>query len=379
MNKNLQQLQEFLDQHEIPKSKKRPKTFLGIARQPHYENVLSNMYAFFFDENEVHGFGDLFTLSLMQIVEQDIENNKRFQDNPKELTLFNNFSTSTEVSIGGKLIDLLLDNGEQAIIVENKIYHHLNNPLDIYWRILNYHNKNKIGIILSLNRIEHIEHEHFINITHLELMKSVMNNLGNYIMGGSSKYLIFIKDLNQNIINLSTRIMKSSDISFYFKNQNEIDELIKFKESYKKHIISQIGLAGKKMQGVALKMFKRGSNSRDSYCYYINEKEKNLMYTIIYKEMWNRSPQLLIVVELMHNAVKNLDSYRNIEWTDEDLELIGDGFDPVKVHFTHFAKVFFEPNEAEVLDLSDYILAKIKSSGLGSVFSKLETHLLSIK
>ena len=50
----LSTLQEFLYQEKIPKIKKRPKTFLGIAKQPHYENVLSNIYAFFFDIKEEH-------------------------------------------------------------------------------------------------------------------------------------------------------------------------------------------------------------------------------------------------------------------------------------------------------------------------------------
>ena len=46
---DLNKLQHFINQNDIPIIKGKPKTFLGIAKQPHYENVLSNIYAFYFD------------------------------------------------------------------------------------------------------------------------------------------------------------------------------------------------------------------------------------------------------------------------------------------------------------------------------------------
>ena len=69
---DLLQLQSFLNQNEIPIIKSKPKTFLGIAKQPHYENVLSNIYAFYFDVNEVHQFKDLFIKSLLELINRSI-------------------------------------------------------------------------------------------------------------------------------------------------------------------------------------------------------------------------------------------------------------------------------------------------------------------
>ena len=48
------QLKIFLESHTIPSVKQQPKTFLEIAWQPHYENVISNIYAFYFDPHEEH-------------------------------------------------------------------------------------------------------------------------------------------------------------------------------------------------------------------------------------------------------------------------------------------------------------------------------------
>ena len=50
----IEKLQEFLNKSSIPISQKAPKTFLEIARQPHYENVISNIYGFFFDVNDLY-------------------------------------------------------------------------------------------------------------------------------------------------------------------------------------------------------------------------------------------------------------------------------------------------------------------------------------
>ena len=47
-------INDFLQSVTIPKAKRKPKTFLGIAKQPHYEVVLSNLYAFYFRPHEVH-------------------------------------------------------------------------------------------------------------------------------------------------------------------------------------------------------------------------------------------------------------------------------------------------------------------------------------
>ena len=44
----------------------RVKTFFDVTGFPHYENVISNILAFFFDTNEEHGFKDLWLKSLFE-------------------------------------------------------------------------------------------------------------------------------------------------------------------------------------------------------------------------------------------------------------------------------------------------------------------------
>jgi len=124
---NIQVLEDFLDHNVIPKIKRRPKTFLGIAKQPHYENVMSNIYAFYFKVEEVHGMHDLFITSLLEII------NESKLGSIKKVNEISDFEVETEVSTkkGGR-IDLLLSSQNHAIIIENKVLHNLKNDLEDY-------------------------------------------------------------------------------------------------------------------------------------------------------------------------------------------------------------------------------------------------------
>jgi len=64
---DIKELETFLRTVKIPKIEKRAITFLGISKQPHYENVWSNIYAFLFNPNAEHGFDNLFLKSLNQL------------------------------------------------------------------------------------------------------------------------------------------------------------------------------------------------------------------------------------------------------------------------------------------------------------------------
>ena len=139
---DLNKLQYFLTRNDIPIIKGKPKTFLGIAKQPHYENVLSNIYAFYFDVHEVHKLKDLFVTSIMELI-----NASSLAKENKVFDTFLNYEVLTEYGTKNqKRIDILLQNNEQAIIIENKVYHFLNNYIDEYYNEINA--ATKVGIIL---------------------------------------------------------------------------------------------------------------------------------------------------------------------------------------------------------------------------------------
>ena len=146
-NIDLKALQTFLNQNKIPVVKGKPKTFLGIAKQPHYENVLSNLYAFYFDVNEVHKLKDLFIKSLLELI-----NTSSLAKDNIVFETFLNFDITTEYTTKNqKRIDILLQNNDQAIIIENKVYHIINNELNEYYNEIKA--ATTVGIVLSLSPI----------------------------------------------------------------------------------------------------------------------------------------------------------------------------------------------------------------------------------
>jgi hypothetical protein len=360
-------LQEFLNQNTIPKIKGRPKTFLGIAKQPHYENVLSNIYAFYFNVNEVHKLKDLFIKSLLELINSE---EKKLEN--KDFNFFKDFDITTEyVTENQKRIDILLQNDEQVIIIENKVYHHLNNDLSGYYNEIDA--PNKIGIILSLKPISNINHSHYINITHLELLKKVMNNLGNYVLGSSDKYLMFLKDFYQNTINLSLSFMEKENISFYYKNQQKINELVSFKFKLREHIQSEIKNAGERLEDVKVNTPRSKSYNANRLVYFTSLKNENLMLTVVYEELMKENPKFYITIEMWGELLKKRAIYNSIKNTDKDYnEYFCKNFETTEKHWAHFYIREYTPTETEITNLSDFILNKIKTDSFSSILKEIE-------
>jgi hypothetical protein len=366
MNSNLEQLQTFLNQSEIPKIKGKPKTFLGIAKQPHYENVLSNIYAFYFNVNEVHKFEDLFVCSLLALINKDA----------KHIDTFFDFDVFTEYGVSDqKRIDLLLQNKEQAIIIENKVYHHLNNDLELYYNDVEA--TSKIGIVLSLHPISNIKHPHFINITHLQLLNRVMQNLESYLQKANDKYLVFLRDFYQNTINLSHAFMEKDDISFYYKNQPEINQLVQFKFKLREHIISEVVKVGETLDNINKYEPRINSTNNKRLVYYVSPKHKNLMITVVYEELLKPIRKMHIAIEMQGVPLKERVIFNELDTlTKEEKEIaFSDNFRTTDYNWTHFSVAHYYPSDDEITNLSEFIIDKLINHHFLSIFRKLETFL----
>lgn len=64
---DLNEIQAFLSKGII-KVKDKETTLFDIAGFPHYENVVSNIYAYFLDPNQPHGLGTLFIDALSKLI-----------------------------------------------------------------------------------------------------------------------------------------------------------------------------------------------------------------------------------------------------------------------------------------------------------------------
>ena len=83
-------IQEF---SKLPKAKTKMPTYLEISGQPHFENVCSNILAFYFNTNECHGLKDLVLRSFLESLDEKIE----FEDN-FETFYFNRSATTSNIA-----------------------------------------------------------------------------------------------------------------------------------------------------------------------------------------------------------------------------------------------------------------------------------------
>ena len=365
---NFEYLELFLNNNIIPKIKKKPKTFLGIARQPHYENVMSNIYAFYFSISEVHGMHDLFITSLLELI------NESKLGKEKKVNEISDFEVETEVTTrkNGR-IDILLSTPDYAIIIENKVYHTLNNDLEDYWlstKITDNLLENKIGIVLSLNKINVI-HPHFINITHLEFQKKIIQNLGNFLMEAKDKYVVFLKDFYQNTLNMSKSEMDSKELKFYYDNQAKILEIKNFHFAVREHIYNQVEIACELIDE-ELKLVNSKGEGNKRLRFYLSPKNKNLMITVFFEQLLTVEKRLVLIVELKNELLGNKEYYRQIHFTElETMVLKPDFYTDKKTNWCHFAAKPFVLGEDQVVNLSQFIVEKLEESGLLSIYRKL--------
>lgn len=95
---------------------------MEVAGYPHYENVCSNLLAFYLDPNAEHEMGTLVLESLLDLAPD--------QTQPVELnqiTIEREYSTAKN-----QRIDLVLEGSSHVISIENKVYHWLANDLAHY-------------------------------------------------------------------------------------------------------------------------------------------------------------------------------------------------------------------------------------------------------
>lgn len=372
---NFNQLQTFLNESTIPEIRNKPKTFLGIARQPHYENVISNIYAFYFDTNEEHGLSDLFIQSLLKCIKS------KKTGNQKSLEDFVDFDIETEYGTDGNgRIDLLLSNEDSAIIIENKIYHYLNNDLEDYWSSVvkeGFDSTSSIGLVMSLKKMSPIQHPQFVNITHKQFMSTVMENLGNYFMQADEKYITFLKDLYQNILNMSSKHIDKESFDFYYHYQREIKKLIPIQDKVQTHVMRQLDLVPKEIEGLENRKIRKGSKTYRNYRFYYSKKIKSLKLTVSFRELLNVDKQLTLKIVAEKISPELIEKIKNFTAAEKYTALINNQSvsRKDKIIITAFN---YSPSNDEIYGLKEFVIMKLKEVGFLSLFKDLE-ELLSQK
>ncbi len=327
-------LRRFLNDNKdkIPQPTKGVKTLFDVMKQPHLENVWSNIYAFFFNPKEDHGFGNLFLRTLVELIKE-----KQYGRDFSEM-IDEYIDVKTEDSTeDSKRLDIALQSDNYAILIENKVYADLYNNLGVYWRNYPQYENHKQGVVLSLypktisleGRGKELDHdpEKWINITHLELMNRVSRNLHYCLLNGSDKYLSFLKEFYLNIKNITTA-MDNENMQFYIDNTAQLKEI-------NRHLSGIKDLVSKQIKSEVLKHKGFTSKSEKGHCwgFYFRKKKdnNNIMIAVICKGLFplpvdstNDSDSIFVAVEVQRELSKMVrDNFDNIGFTSDEKNFIG--------------------------------------------------------
>ena len=205
---------------ELPETK-RGRTFMEVSGNPHYENVASNILAFYFDPAAEHGLKDLLISAFLHMAGEE--------DVPQVCDVVVNRELST---YEGKRIDLTIDSEAFTIGIENKINHWLANDLEKYAEVIDGLGRKKdivIKAVLGLRPILNKEKLKggFISYTYDGLWKQVRQMLGHYISKADPKWVTYLIDFMETITNLAGQNMEINKTDrFFIEHNDRIEQML---------------------------------------------------------------------------------------------------------------------------------------------------------
>ena len=197
--------------------------FFAVSGYPHYENVASNILQFFFDSRASHGMKDLWLSALLECYKEKKEINI---DDTEVISIEREYPCEEQ-----KRIDLLIETTQHIIVIENKIYATLDNPLELYHRAVEKMSEQKSLVEIVLSMREEQDQKGFINIRYDDFLDRVQTKVGYYLAKVDYKWIIFMNEFIQNLRRISSYMNNNSRInrewqSFLESNDESVGKLI---------------------------------------------------------------------------------------------------------------------------------------------------------
>ena len=229
----VQAAKDLLDafRRQVPPSPRRRPTFMEITRYPHYENVCSNILAFFFDPGEVHELGTLFLDALARVgCIKDLER-----------PIWVNVEVDREKYTDAGRIDILIQSDSHAVLIENKIFHDIANPLGDYAKYLEESFPGHLRHKFLLTLKPECDIEGFRNITYENLVKKIRGLLGGYVANADTRYLTFMLDFLNTLDNLQGgMVMNPEFVKFLAEHSEEAARFFNEVEAFKRELRKKI-------------------------------------------------------------------------------------------------------------------------------------------
>ena len=197
---------------------KRGRTIMEVSGYPHYENVASNILAFYFDFNAEHGLKHLLLLAFLRMV--------GISDLPAPCQMSVKLRQGTA---SGKQVDLIIDTELVTIGIENKIFHTLENDLNDYACLIERLGQKKPHVIKAVLGLHPFATNEmldggFVAYTYGQLWCRVREMLGQYIGSASPKWVAFLIDFMNTTTNLAGENLERNECDRFFVEHHEILE-----------------------------------------------------------------------------------------------------------------------------------------------------------
>lgn len=205
---------------KLPLTKTHRKSFIEIMGLSHLENVSSKTLAFFMDSKEEHNLNDLVINALFSALGESFP----YQIHTENIVL----EKRTELG----RIDLWVETDEHILVIENKIHHHANdNPFNDYVSHARANNPKdkKLKFILLVIKEPELIPESYIVMTHFDLSKHILKELGQKSLQADQYYLTYLIDYISAIEKFNPHSEYSKmqmDIVNFYRNNREVLESI---------------------------------------------------------------------------------------------------------------------------------------------------------
>jgi hypothetical protein len=216
----------------LPKSIADDPTFLELTGYPHFENVASNLLAFFLDPARSHGLGRLMLDALLE-------------DKALDLGFV---SVGREVGRDGR-IDITVLTDSHLIIIENKILSGIGNPLDKYalYAERNANGRTIDKILLVLTPPIVAPQQGFRILTYASFLEKVRIQLKSCPKAASPRYKSLLEEFITTIENLHRRRsnMTPEQLQFFKDVQEDLDEFQEYVYKFKRELKNRTSELGR--------------------------------------------------------------------------------------------------------------------------------------
>ena len=226
------------------------KDVFSLGGRGHYENPISDLLAFFMNPMEQHQFGDLFLESLAECIDGGEKINFLDVEPPAR----------EECTANGKRIDLLIRSDNMVMIIENKIYHWLANPLDEYmqhvdgWDSSKKQFSQKYLVVLALSpEVPPIFDEtkkaaakkgwNLFYVSYRKYLDALNKNVGYYLMRATNnKWLVIMREFELNLERMikMAKPMEQGAVNFVTENIPKIISVQNLWNDYLSYITQKV-------------------------------------------------------------------------------------------------------------------------------------------